>query len=554
MSRPETLPTPQQMVAHLDRFVRGQARAKRDLALAFHDHYLGLAASERPELCGPVARTRQHVLVLGPTGSGKTLLVRTLCEWLGVPVAFWSATAITETGYVGDDVDEPLKHLWRDAKGDTGRVHRGVVVLDEVDKIRIVRDHGRDVSGEGVQNGLLTLLDGRTVHLRDKQDALGTVDTSKLLFVCMGAFVELPKLVRQRRRGEAALGFAEAPAAREPRLSDDDAIAAASTDDLVRYGLLPEFVGRFPNLTAVRALSEDDLVALLRESEGSPLERERQLWALHGVELDVEEDALRALAEQARARGTGARGLAFALRRSLAPLAWERDAWAADGVERVTLDRAALLHGGPPRLQRTDALRDASVVEVLREVALGREGRRSRVATPSAPVRPRRRRADEQQTRLGLPGDPPASETVSAAPTAEAPPPAGAKRLAHLRLHVLRWGQAKAPAREWWLRFEERRPLEVVLQVAEDLASRKATIQEFWETCRDSGTVGIRANLRWLDFVRERRAFQHACELRGLLEARDRRDAREGGEHPPEPVLAAIDAESFPEPAQDPAA
>ncbi len=188
---------------------------------------------------------------------------------------------------------------------------------------------------------------------------------------------------------------------------------------------------------------------------------------------------------------------------------------------------------------------------MLREVALGREGRRSRVATPSAPVRPRRRRADEQQTRLGLPGEPVEAE---AAPSPEAPPPAGAKRLAHLRLHVLRWGQARAPAREWWLRFEERRPLEVVLQVAEDLATRKATIQEFWETCRDSGTVGIRANLRWLDFVRERRAFQHACELRGLLETRDRRDARESGERPPEPVLAAIDAESFPEPAQDPAA
>ncbi len=557
MSRPETLPTPQQMVAYLDRFVRGQARAKRDLAMAFHDHYLGLAAADKPQWCGPLVRARQHVLMLGPTGSGKTLLVRTLCDWLGVPVAFWSATALTETGYVGDDVDEPLKHLWREAKGDSARVHRGVVVLDEVDKIRIVRDHGRDVSGEGVQNGLLTLLDGRLAHLREKQDALGTVDTSRLLFVCMGAFVDLPAIVRRRRRTASALGFAEAPATRETPLSDDDATAEATADDLVRYGLLPEFVGRFPNVTAVRGLTEDDLVALLAGTEGSPLERERQLWSLHGLDLRVEECALRALARDALGRGTGARGLTFALRRALAPLAWEREAWVAGGVERVVVDAAALRGESPPRLEHADEEREATVVEALREIALGRDPRRARVAAPPAAVRPRRRRGDEQQTTLGLPGDVTAGEAAAGPPAPGSPAlqaVTAGKRLAHLRLHVLRWGQARQPAREWWMRFEERRPLEVVLQVAEDLAARKATIQEFWETCRDSGTVGIRANLRWLDFVRERRAFEKARDLRGLLETRDRRDARESGDGAPEGVLAALDADSFPEPAQDPAA
>jgi ATP-dependent Clp protease ATP-binding subunit ClpX len=536
------------MVAHLDRFVRGQERAKRDLALAFHDHYLSLAAAQRPDLAGAGGRARQHVLVLGPTGCGKTLLVRTLCEWLGLPVAFWSATSITETGYVGDDVDEPLKHLWRDAHGDAARAQRGVVVLDEIDKIRTAAEATRDVSGEGVQNGLLTLLDGRVANLRDKQESLGTLDTSRLLYVCMGAFTGLPRLVRQRLRGDGTLGFGGTRGG--GRVSDDEAYAAATSDDLVRFGMVPEFVARFPNVTAVHALSEDDLVAVLAESEDSALERERRLWALHGIELRVQEDALRALARQALQRGTGARGLAFALRRSLAGLAWQRSAMSDDGVTRVTVHRAALVDGAPPQLERGVRAAGESLADRLRAVALGGAPRSARHGDAPAPRRNRRHDANQQSLGVGpqAPGD---------APRPPGPPAdraAMGKRLLELRLHRLRWAQARREARAWWDRFEAERPLEVVLGVAEDLAERRATLQEFWEACRTSGTQGVRANVRWLDFVRERHAHEKARDLRHLLDTRDRRDGHDADGSVPGQAIAAIDAASFPAPAEDPAA
>uniref|UniRef100_A0A832I4N7 AAA family ATPase n=1 Tax=Eiseniibacteriota bacterium TaxID=2212470 RepID=A0A832I4N7_UNCEI len=559
MSGPGRLPTPREMVAHLDRFVRGQFKAKRDLADAFYRHYLSLAARESG---GEGARPApHHVLLLGPTGCGKTLLVRTLCALLDVPAEHTSATTLTETGYAGDDVEAPVARLWRRAGHDRRRAERGVIVLDEIDKIRIARDGHRDISGEGVQNGLLTLLDGRIVHVRDERRATDEVDAARLLFVCLGAFMDLPGMARGRGRAAPRLGFRAAlGAARRPEAPGPDAWERATADDLVRYGFLPEFVGRFPTVTAVRPLDADDLHALLVETEDSPVERERAHLALHGIALEVEDAALRALADRALERGTGARGLHHGLRQALADVSWQAPDLAAEGVTRVVVTRACVLGVEAARCERHRAPGGRAPAEALRAAALGGSATAARAV-------PRRRRGAKAEERGAGASPARAGAGVAGGEDADGDAPAwpawcptgdGAgddevrRRLAELETGRLALTRAGAAAQAWWRRLRAERPLRTVAALALALARRGATVEEFHAAACRSGSRGIEATLRFLDYERARAAWQGREDLRRLLEADDppggaARDDR----RPPVAALESIEADSLPPPLED---
>ncbi|MBI5170355.1 MAG: AAA family ATPase [Candidatus Eisenbacteria bacterium] len=346
----DRLPTPSEMIAHLDRHVAGQERAKRLLTTAVYHHYLGLALRDRPEAHGRDLG-RQHVLLLGPTGCGKTHLVRTLAAHLGVPVATIAATSLVESGYVGDHVDSALAALYQAAGHDMARAERGIVFLDEFDKLRRVVGHGRDVSGEGVQNALLALLDGAPARFRVREQPL-VMDTSRVLFVCTGAFADLPEMIRRRVGRRGALGFGSGGDLAPPRLTDGEALAQVIPQDLVDFGLVPEIVGRFAAIAPLHPLSVDDLTHILGEVEHSPLSRAERQFALHGVALDVPGESREALARRAMAAGPGARGLASLLRGALEDVSWRLPELASGGVTAVRVPPAAADGAASPELVR----------------------------------------------------------------------------------------------------------------------------------------------------------------------------------------------------------
>lgn len=321
------LRTPRQIVRHLDQHVIGQRQAKLRLAMAVYQHYLGLKHRDIPD-GGTLDFGRQHMLVLGPTGVGKTLIVRTLAQLLGVPLAFTAATSLVETGYVGAPVDSVFTALLERANGDPRAAEQGIVFLDEIDKLKRARDIGRDVSGEGVQNGLLTLLDGRPVRLRWRDKDV-TLDSSRTLFLCTGAFAGLPDVVRAResRRARLELGFTvPAPEARRPtatRPDDDSVLARVTADDLVQYGFIPELVARFGDIVKLEPLSAAELDRVLGDLPQSPLERKRRYFELHGVRMEVCPEARHAMVERARGQGLGARMLDRVVRDVFAPVDFE---------------------------------------------------------------------------------------------------------------------------------------------------------------------------------------------------------------------------------------
>lgn len=381
----DRLPTPSELVAHLDRHVVGQAEAKRALASAVYRHYLGLAHRDLPG-SGDRDFGRQHVLLFGPTGCGKTLLVRVLARHLGVPVAFTAATTLVETGYSGEHVDSVFAALLAAAGGDPARAERGIVFLDEFDKLRRVAGHGRDVSGEGVQNALLAALDGAPVRLKVR-DTVVTLDASRVLFVCAGAFAALAPQVRARLASGGAIGFASVP--RDEPLTDADALARVTAHDLVEFGLVPELVGRFPWVASLRPLGRPDLVRILDQPDDGPLAREARQFELHGVRLEVLAEAREALAARALAMGTGARGLPRLLHETLAPVAWRLPELADEGVSEVRVYRATVEHGAAPEL-RHGGDGPPPLADELRHAALA----------PLSPEEARARRLREELARL----------------------------------------------------------------------------------------------------------------------------------------------------------